>query len=115
ADYPVTNLKAEGAAVSPEALLDALMAAFTAAYGQWALGEGFAAIRERWLDRAAGLGEAITVRLPGREIRGIFEALGPDGALALRDAEGALKHIAAGEVFFPSTDALAESSPQGHG
>jgi len=99
-EYPVTDLTAEGAAVQPADLLDALVTAFSAAYEDWALGEGFAAIRSGWLERAAGLGEAITVRLPNAELRGTFEALGPDGSLTLRDTDGAVRRIAAGEVFF---------------
>jgi BirA family biotin operon repressor/biotin-[acetyl-CoA-carboxylase] ligase len=115
ADYPVTSLKAEGATVSPADLLEALMDSFSAAYGVWALGQGFASVRALWLARAAGLGETITVRLANREIRGTFEALGPDGALAVRGADGTLQHIAAGEVFFASAGALSEPSPQGLG
>jgi len=112
-DYPVTSLAAEGAVVSPADLFEALMASFGATYGNWALGEGFAAVRSLWVARAAGIGEAITVRLPNREIRGTFEALGPDGALAVRGADGALTHVAAGEVFFASDGALSAPSPQG--
>lgn len=113
ADYPVTNLTAEGATVAPADLLGALIAAFSTAYGDWALGEGFAAIRSAWLARAAGLGEEITVHLPNAEVRGTFEALDPDGALVVRGADGVLKRVAAGEVFFASTGALSELSPQG--
>ena len=113
ADYPVTSLAGEGAPVFPADLFDALAAAFSTAYETWALGEGFAATRTAWLARAAGLGEAITVRLPNREIRGTFEALGPDGALVVRGTDGAPRHIAAGEVFFgsgPTTDRSLKSA-----
>lgn len=113
ADYPVTDLAREGAPVTPSGLFDALTVAFSATYESWALGEGFSAIRSAWLDRAAGLGEAITVRLPGREISGTFEALDRDGALMLREGDGALRHIAAGEVFFSAAAVVSDRSAQG--
>lgn len=111
-DYPVTNLAAEGAPVLPAVLFDVLAETFAAAYESWQLGEGFEAIRAAWLARSAGLGEAIAVRLPNREIRGTFEALDRDGALVVRDADGGLQRIAAGEVFFAPDRSVSGPSPQ---
>jgi BirA family transcriptional regulator, biotin operon repressor / biotin---[acetyl-CoA-carboxylase] ligase len=62
--------------------------------------QGFQPIREAWLARAVGLGEAITVRLPNEEIAGVFEGMDDGGALILRSPAGR-RTIAAGEVFFP--------------
>lgn len=64
---------------------------------------GVGPIREAWLARARGLGEEIVVRLPREELHGCFEGLDDAGALRLRLADGALRTISAGDVFFPQT------------
>jgi BirA family biotin operon repressor/biotin-[acetyl-CoA-carboxylase] ligase len=65
---------------------------------QWGRGQGFAAIRADWLKRAAGLGDALQVRLPGRDLSGRFEGLDETGRLLLAQ-NGAVTKITAGEVF----------------
>jgi BirA family biotin operon repressor/biotin-[acetyl-CoA-carboxylase] ligase len=65
---------------------------------QWNCGQGFAAIRGDWLKRAAGLGEALQVRLPEREVSGRFQGLDDAGRLLLEQA-GAVTAVTAGEVF----------------
>ena len=65
---------------------------------QWQAGRGFAAIRADWLKRAAGLGQAINVRLPDREFSGNFEGLDDDGRLLVRGSAG-VTAVTAGEVF----------------
>jgi BirA family biotin operon repressor/biotin-[acetyl-CoA-carboxylase] ligase len=55
-------------------------------------------IRTAWLPRAAGIGEAITVRLDRQRIEGRFLGIEADGALALETSAGA-RRIAAGDVF----------------
>jgi BirA family biotin operon repressor/biotin-[acetyl-CoA-carboxylase] ligase len=96
--FPATNLVAAGVLVSPQALFAALAEAMDRRLAQWARGEGFAAIRADWLRRAAGLGQAIQVRLPGREFSGLFEGLDEDGRLLLRQADVVIP-VTAGEVF----------------
>ena len=61
---------------------------------------GFAAIAEAWTLRAHGLGQKCVARLPGESLEGIAEGLDPDGALRLRLADGSLRRITAGDVFF---------------
>jgi BirA family transcriptional regulator, biotin operon repressor / biotin---[acetyl-CoA-carboxylase] ligase len=97
--YPVTNLAAEGASVSPDQLFRALSGAMARRLAQWDRGAGFEAIRADWLARAAGVGSAIRVRLPEREISGRFEALDEDGRLMLRLPEGRIEPVTVGEVF----------------
>ncbi len=63
--------------------------------------EGFGAIRTAWLQRARGLGQAVTVRLPDRTFDGIFEDLDENGAIVVRKKDGFIEHITAGDVFFP--------------
>jgi BirA family biotin operon repressor/biotin-[acetyl-CoA-carboxylase] ligase len=66
--------------------------------GQWQRGEGFAAIRTDWLKRAAGLGQKIEIRLPERDLIGLFEGLDEAGRLILTGPAGRMT-VTAGEVF----------------
>lgn len=101
-EYPATSLAALGVGdVRPMDALGALATAFDARLRQWRDVQGFAAIREAWLARAAGLGGAITVRLADETFTGTFEGLAPDGALEVRTDGGALRSVSAGDVFFP--------------
>ncbi|MCM5551799.1 biotin--[acetyl-CoA-carboxylase] ligase [Pleomorphomonas sp. NRK KF1] len=96
--YSATDLAAAGYPTEPEALFALLAAAMARRLAEWQAGE-FASLREAWLDRARGIGEAITVRLPTREIAGVFSGLDAEGRLLLRH-DGGLEAISAGDVFF---------------
>ena len=102
--YPVTDLKGEGAAVTVEALFEALTASMAQRLAQWRRGAGFTEIRGDWIARAAGIGGDMRARLPDREIIGRGEGLDEQGRLLLRLPNGSLQAIAAGEVF-PMTGA----------
>lgn len=97
--FPATFVGAHGAAPTPGQALAALAEAWETRFRAWRV-SGFAAIREAWLDVAAGLGQEIEVRLPGETLTGRFETLMPDGALSLLLPSGARRAITAGEVFF---------------
>jgi BirA family biotin operon repressor/biotin-[acetyl-CoA-carboxylase] ligase len=97
-DFPATDLRLAGAAVTAEGLLAALSAAMLRRLAQWQGGAGFATIRADWLKRAAGLGEDIRVRLPERELRGRFHGLDEAGRL-LVEQPGGVATVTAGEVF----------------
>lgn len=100
-EYPATSLAAMGAGtVTPDEVLDALARSFDSWLTKWRGVQGFATIREAWLKRAQGLGEAITVRLAQESFEGTFEGLAPDGTLQVRLADGSLRLVAAGDVFF---------------
>jgi BirA family biotin operon repressor/biotin-[acetyl-CoA-carboxylase] ligase len=96
--YPAVDLAAAEAVVTPEALLVSLSATMQDRLKQWNRGQGFAAVRADWLKRAAGLGEAVQVRLPEREVSGRFQGLDDTGRLLLEQA-GTVTAVTAGEVF----------------
>jgi BirA family biotin operon repressor/biotin-[acetyl-CoA-carboxylase] ligase len=97
--YPATDLAAASFKVSADDLFAALSRTMMARLEQWRGGEGFSAVRSDWLDRAGGVGEEITVRLPDRVLIGRFEDLDESGCLLLRVADGSVETIVAGDVF----------------
>lgn len=99
--YPATSLGAAGADVAIEALLESLAGHLHLWYRRWQEA-GFAPIRARWLDFAAGLGQAIEVRLEAATLKGRFAALDASGALDLELADGGHRLVSAGDVFYPA-------------
>jgi BirA family biotin operon repressor/biotin-[acetyl-CoA-carboxylase] ligase len=100
-EYPATSLAALGiTGVTPADALERLADAFDRRIRQWQEVQGFAAIREAWLARAAGLGGPITVRLVDETFEGTFVGLGTDGALEVRTSTGEIRQVSAGDVFF---------------
>lgn len=103
--YPTTDLLAAGGPVlTPDQALDLLLAEFRPLYAAWVAG-GFAALRADWLAHCRGLGEPIVARLERDEISGRFEDIDADGTLLIRTDDGALKRIAAGDIFLVSRSA----------
>lgn len=97
--YPATSLAALGADVDAAGLFLALSGAWTENCRSWDDGRGLAAIRRRWLSRAAGLGAAVSVRVEGNVVRGVFETIDEDCRFVIRAGDG-LVRIAAGDVHF---------------
>ena len=98
-DYPTTSLNEVAEQnVDVEVLLNGFLRCFEVRYNAWRE-NGAAAIRDCWLERAVGLGQEITVRLPTKEIHGVFEGLDGSGALILARTDGARELITAGEIF----------------
>jgi BirA family transcriptional regulator, biotin operon repressor / biotin---[acetyl-CoA-carboxylase] ligase len=96
--WPATSLAALGAVpVGLEELLRGIAAAFRAEVARW-LDQGFRPLREAWLARAYGLGEAVRVRLPRESFSGRFLDLDADGVLLVETAAGP-RRISAGEIF----------------
>jgi BirA family biotin operon repressor/biotin-[acetyl-CoA-carboxylase] ligase len=96
--YPATSLAEEGApAVTPAVMIARFVQHFATWLAIWRA-NGFAPIREAWLERAIGLGGPIQVRLERDTLDGRFLDLDQDGALLLGTA-GTQRRIAAGEIF----------------
>ena len=103
--YASTCLHEHGAHVSPEELFAHLFKTMERMLDIWDGGRGIAAIRDRWLDRASGIGGQIVVRLPDSEIHGLFAGIDGDGRLLLALPDGGHRTFAAGDVFFPAASA----------
>jgi BirA family biotin operon repressor/biotin-[acetyl-CoA-carboxylase] ligase len=101
AERAATTLAAHMRTAPPAPLvaLEVLAAAAERWRGVWQ-GGGFAPIAAAWTARAHGLGERCTARLVGESLEGVAEGLDSDGALRLRTADGAVRRITAGDVFF---------------
>jgi BirA family biotin operon repressor/biotin-[acetyl-CoA-carboxylase] ligase len=97
---PATSLHALGIQISAADLFCALSDAWVEFRGIWDGGRGFAEIRRRWLERAAGLGEKVAVSTGAATIEGIFETIDDAGCLVVRTAGGRRVPVAAGEVYF---------------
>ena len=95
----VTSLWALGAkACTPTHMLEALAPSLQRWLEVWRV-DGFTPVRRAWLDRAAGLGGPIRVRLPKEQFTGTFRDLDDSGSLLVEQTDGTLRTITAGEIF----------------
>lgn len=101
--YPAVALAEVVPWARSDAVFDALRHALANRVELWER-EGFAKVRELWLERVDGVGGPIVARLADGEVHGTFTGLDESGALLLTDAEGKLHRITAGDVFRPSPE-----------
>lgn len=105
--YPATALTAIHPATTTESLFAALARFFAATFEAWrqaqrlAAADPFGSIRRLWLERAAGVGSEVALRLPQGERRGVFDGLDCSGRLQLKTSAG-VELIDAGDLFFPN-------------
>ena len=97
--YPATFLKALAPQASVETMLTGLSDAFAQRFAIWSQPGGFGPIRAAWLERAAFLGETITIRLTEGPLAGRFSGLDASGRLEL-ETETGRRIIDAGDLFF---------------
>jgi BirA family biotin operon repressor/biotin-[acetyl-CoA-carboxylase] ligase len=98
--YPVTCLRDQGSAASPEELFAHLFASMAEVLDIWNEGLGITEVTALWRAVACGIGEKITVNLPDRSISGYFAGIDDNGLLMLDTGTGRMMPIAAGDVFF---------------
>jgi BirA family biotin operon repressor/biotin-[acetyl-CoA-carboxylase] ligase len=112
--YPAIDLASSGVHLDVEMVLMALCDAFDRLLSVWDRGQGFARIRQLWLDHAAYLDKAIEIRTERGVLRGRFAGLDAEGRLLLQpDTQGqeqGLKTIEAGD-FYP-LDLVEQLRPQ---
>jgi BirA family biotin operon repressor/biotin-[acetyl-CoA-carboxylase] ligase len=99
---PATSLKALGIDISAEELFAALSDGWAEFRGVWDDGRGFGEIRRLWLERAAGLGQAVAIKSGSTLIEGIFDTIDEQGCMIVRTSDGNLVPITAGDVYFGS-------------
>ncbi|MFN4042376.1 MAG: biotin--[acetyl-CoA-carboxylase] ligase [Brevundimonas sp.] len=94
------HLRADVAqAPSPDAALAVLSQAFANWIERWET-LGFEPILDAWRARARGLDGPCVARLGHETISGQADGVEADGALRLRLADGTLRRVSAGDVFF---------------
>jgi BirA family transcriptional regulator, biotin operon repressor / biotin---[acetyl-CoA-carboxylase] ligase len=100
--YPATSLAALGVQIGAEELFAVLSDAWAEFRGIWDDGQGFGEIRRLWLERAAGLGQPVTIQSGSSTIAGIFDTIDDSGCLIIRTPEGKQLAVSAGDVYFGS-------------
>lgn len=104
--YPTASLQMLKADLTRHDLFLALSTAFARTLSAWqsaarlSPSDPFGPIRRLWLERAAGIGQEVSVRLPTGIKDGRFEGLDRFGRMQLRTAAG-LELIDAGDLYFP--------------
>ncbi len=105
--YPATSLQAIKPGLTREDLFLSLSTAFARTFSAWRASirmnaaDPFGPIRRLWLERAAGVGQDVTIRLPSGEKKGIFGGLDRFGRLQLKSSSG-VELIDAGDLYFPN-------------
>jgi BirA family transcriptional regulator, biotin operon repressor / biotin---[acetyl-CoA-carboxylase] ligase len=99
---PATSLSALGVQIGAEELFTVLSDAWAEFRGIWDYGRGFGEIRQRWLARAAGLGQPVAIRTGGSAVEGTFDSIDETGCMMVRTSGGRLVPISAGDVYFGS-------------
>src|SRR5450755_648319 len=99
---PATSLRALGIDISAEEVFAALSDGWAEFRDVWDHGCGFGALRRLWLGRAAGLGQAVSIKSGGTLIEGIFDTIDEQGCMIVRTTDGNLVPITAGDVYFGS-------------
>ncbi|WP_414471158.1 biotin--[acetyl-CoA-carboxylase] ligase [Microvirga sp. M2] len=104
--YPALALQTVRPGLTRADMFRALSASFAQTFAAWRnaarlnAADPFGPIRRLWLERAAGIGQEVTLRLPAGEKRGVFEGLDRFGRLQLKTVSGA-ELIDAGDLYFP--------------
>lgn len=100
--HKASDLAAEGLSATPGDVLERIAVEMDEALRRWGGGKGFSGIREDWLSQASGLGERIFVRLPNRQLSGLFEDLDDEGMLCLLLDDGSTVKLSVADIFLTS-------------
>jgi BirA family biotin operon repressor/biotin-[acetyl-CoA-carboxylase] ligase len=76
----------------------------------WNGGDGFALVREAWLERAGPIGEPLTVNAAGGPVSGAFAGLDDSGALLLAADDGRQLSFSFGDVTLAAPSGKVDSA-----
>jgi BirA family transcriptional regulator, biotin operon repressor / biotin---[acetyl-CoA-carboxylase] ligase len=99
---PAISLAALGIHIGAEELFAELSDAWAEFRGIWGLGRGFGEIRRLWLERAAGLGQPVSIYMGTGTVEGTFDSIDETGCMIVRTPGGKRVPISAGDVYFGS-------------
>ncbi|WP_319796525.1 biotin--[acetyl-CoA-carboxylase] ligase [Nitrobacter sp.] len=97
---PAVSLRDLGIDIGAEDVFHALSDAWVEFRGVWDEGRGFRSLRRLWLDRAAGVGQTVSVQSGASTISGRFDTLDDDGCLIVATSDGRRVAVSAGDVYF---------------
>jgi len=98
-EFPATSFVSENMAIPDVMFLEAYARHFLQWVSRWVDG-GLTPLLPEWRWRAAGIGEAITVRLENGTLEGTFKNIDDTGALVLDQGDAGTRLVTAGDVFF---------------
>lgn len=99
AGYKTATLAGSGGIASVDTARDLLLHELERLITHW-LDQGFAPIRQAWMDRSHKLGTRLRVNVGGQGVEGEYAGLDTDGALLLNTPEGQ-RRIVVGDVTAP--------------
>lgn len=98
--YPATSLRECGIDANAQDLFRALSDSWAAYRAIWDLGRGFETIRQRWVERAAGLGERVSINTGHAIVEGIFDSIDESGCMIVSTSDRRRVAVSAGDVHF---------------
>lgn len=93
---------------APEAAVEVLAEAFGVWTDRWET-LGFAPVLDAWTARARGLHDPCTARMDRETVSGVADGVSSDGSLRLRLADGSIRLISAGDIFFGDAPASSQA------
>lgn len=97
--YRSTCLARHGVTATPGEAMERLAACFAKWLDRWDDGRNFSEILRVWTARAAGIGKSVIVQGATGDLSGTFTGLAANGALILRDDNGAEHKVLSGDLF----------------
>jgi BirA family transcriptional regulator, biotin operon repressor / biotin---[acetyl-CoA-carboxylase] ligase len=97
---PAVSLRDLGIDIGAEDLFRALTDAWVEYRRVWDGGRGFGEIRRQWLDRAAGVGQPVSIQSGASTTSGLFDTIDEDGCLIVATSDGKRVAVSAGDVYF---------------